>query len=65
MKEYYIEILGNVEEAAEKQPTTTFAYYKKDKETTAIKAYTTEKSMKRALYNLYSEIGEVITVEEL
>lgn len=65
MTEYYIEIEGNVEEDAGKLPTTLFCSYRTDRETTVIKAFANNGSYSKAIQNVYSEIGEIITFEEL
>lgn len=65
MTEFYIEIEGNVEEQAEKLPTTLLSTYRTDKGTTVIKAFANNGSYSKAIQNVYSEIGEVITFEEL
>ena len=65
MAEFYIEIYGNVEEQAEKLPTTLLSTYRQDKGTTVVKAFADNGYYFGAIRNLYGDLGEIINLEKL
>lgn len=61
----YIEINGDVEEVADTLAFTLLAKYKKETDTTVVKAFNNDKRFLDTLQSIYGELGEIKTFETL
>lgn len=60
-----MEIAGNIEEEAVKNPLTLFSYYNHEKRTTVLKVHSEHKNFGRTIEKLYGKLGKILTMELL